>query len=237
MQIAQGKGWDSSVTEQVSAVRQLLGPAADDRLVALDVGAGVGAWTLHALSALPNVRIHAFEPSSVAMQRLEVAVGKSDGRVSVHQLALSDCDGEGVLYANEPGSPIASLTRRKAVSVEFSYEEQVRTTTLQSWSRSSGIDTVDVLKLEVGGHEMDVLTGAGDLLQRMQVIQFEFGGSNIDTRTYFGDFWDLLAGAGWRIYRLCPNGLLAKDRYRECCDEVFRTTTYFASPTDSRSRA
>ena len=54
-QLAQGKGWGTeTVAQEVAAIRELLGRAADDPLVVLDVSANVGAWTKEALGALPR---------------------------------------------------------------------------------------------------------------------------------------------------------------------------------------
>jgi len=210
-------------------VRQLLGGSADEDLVVLDVGANLGAWTVQALPALPMARIHSFEPSRVACGRLTTALS-ANPRVCVHNVALSDADGTATLYANELGSPLGSLTKRRLdhLGLEFLYEEQVTTRTMESWSSSVGIRAVDVLKLDVEGHELSVLRGAGQLLDGMRVIQFEFGGCNIDTRTYLQDFWYFLTAAGFRVYRLGPRGLRALDSYRER-DECFSTTNFFAS--------
>jgi FkbM family methyltransferase len=229
MQLAQGKGWgDATVAEEVAAVRELLGDG-DRPLVVLDVGANIGAWTREALKALPAATVHAFEPSSTAFARLAEAFS-SEPRVSVHQLALSAADGDAVLYANEPGSGAASLTRRRLdhIGLDFSHEETVATRTLESWAGEAGLDAIDVLKMDVEGHELDVLRGAGGLLADTRVVQFEFGGSNVDTRTYFQDFWYFLTEAGFRIHRLGPDGLSPIDRYSEH-DEVFVTTNYLVS--------
>ncbi len=194
----------------------------------VDVGANVGTWTLEALKSFPGAQIHAFEPSAVAFAALAAAVG-GETRVSLEQMALGDENGEAVLYADVSGSGLASLSKRRLdhLGLDFSYEEQVEVMTLESWSRSRGIGKVDVLKLDVEGHEMDVLRGAGTLLESMSVVQFEFGGCNIDSRTFFQDFWYLLSESGFKIYRLGPSGLSALSNYSER-DEVFVTTNYFA---------
>jgi FkbM family methyltransferase len=228
-QRAQGKGWGAgTVANEAAAVRQLLGDAADGPLMVLDVGANVGAWTLQALQVLPRAHIHALEPSARAHAALSAAV-LGETRVSVHQVALGASDGAAVLYADVPGSGLASLTRRRLdhLGIEFSHEESVPLRTLESWSLSAGAEDVDVLKLDVEGHELDVLRGAGGVLGRVRVIQWEFGGCNIDTRSFFQDFWYLLIEAGFRICRLGPAGLSVVARYSER-DETFSTTNYFA---------
>jgi FkbM family methyltransferase len=228
-QLAQGKGWGATtVAQETAAVSELLGHARDENLVILDVGANVGSWTLQALNTFPRAQIHAFEPSASAFAELTVAVGDV-ARASAHRLALGNTDGEAVLYADSPGSGLASLTKRRLdhFGLQFSFEEAVRVSTLESWSKSSGISEFDVLKLDVEGHEMEVLRGAGRLLERVRVIQFEFGGCNIDTGTYLQDFWYFLTGTGFKLHRLGPAGLAPMEHYSER-DEAFTTTNFFA---------
>lgn len=228
VQEAQGKGWGAFTVEQeVGAVHELLGAAAAEELVVLDVGANVGDWTLQALEQLPHARIYAFEPSEAAFRGLVSAVGASP-RVSVSQVALGDTDQEAVLYADSPGSGLASLARRRLdhAGISFAHEERVVVRTLESWARSVTLDKVDVLKLDVEGCELAVLRGAGDFLRDVRVIQFEFGGCNIDTRTYFQDFWYLLSD-DFEIFRLSPTGLDLLPAYTER-DETFTTTNFFA---------
>jgi hypothetical protein len=124
---------------------------------------------------------------------------------------------------------MASLTRRRLshFGIEMDIEEKVTTRTLSDWFQESGAARANVLKLDVEGHELEVMQGAEGFLDRIDVIQFEFGGCNIDTRTYLQDFWYFLTGAGYHLHRLGPGGLTRVDAYREL-DEVFVTTNYFA---------
>jgi len=58
------------------------------------------------------------------------------------------------------------------------------------------------------------------------MIQFEFGPANIYSRTYFYDFWTLLA-AEFDIYRVIPKGIVPIGYYGEH-REIFLTTNYLA---------
>jgi len=158
---------------------------------------------------------------------------EGDQRVSPHKLALSDVDGELTLFADKPGSGIASLTKRRIVGVDFSHEETVAAQTFSSFVRSHGVGKVDVLKMDVEGHELDVLRGTATILRDIRVIQFEFGGANIDTRTYLQDYWRMLVDNGFSLYRLGPRGAEPIREYSER-DEVFVTTNYFAVASGTR---
>jgi hypothetical protein len=85
----------------------------------------------------------------------------------------------------------------------------------------------NLIKIDVEGHELDVLKGGLNTLAIAQVIQFEFGGCNIDTQTFFQDFWYLFAEAGFAIYRVSRDRPIHISQYSEA-DECFRTTNFLA---------
>ena len=51
---------------------------------------------------------------------------------------------------------------------------------------------IDIMKLDVEGHELDVLEGSRKTINSIKLIQFEFGGCNIDSKTFFQDFYYFL---------------------------------------------
>jgi len=97
--------------------------------------------------------------------------------------------------------------------------EVVTTTTLDYWFRSSGISRINFLKVDVEGHELEAFRGGAHVLSSglVDALQFEFGGCNIDSKTYFRDFFSLLATAhGFKLFRLAPGKrLVDMNRYSE----------------------
>jgi FkbM family methyltransferase len=204
VQRIQGKGYQvPSLEHEVWMARRFLPQSGG---IVFDVGAHRGEWTRELLRQAPGIaEVHCFEPSASHWPEI-AAIG--DPRVRLVQAAVADSVGEAVLYSTEPGSVLASLTARDLshMGLTFEHTERVRTLTLDSYLQSGAIERVDYLKLDVEGHELAALRGADAALRRKAInaLSFEFGGCNIDTRVFFRDFWKLLTGHGYSLYRLAP---------------------------------
>jgi hypothetical protein len=114
-------------------------------------------------------------------------------------------------------------------SISFDIEESTKVTTVDAFASRRGLRRVDLLKIDVEGHELNVLRGASKMLSAHQigVVQFEFGGCNLDTRTNFHDFYSLMTGYGFCMYVITRYGLQRIDNYREIFEQ-YRTTNFVA---------
>lgn len=223
----QGKGYGSAtIDREVRHALHLLGRA--PRLV-FDIGANKGLWTQSLLRRHPDCSVHAFEPQP-ACQRILGALFKDNPNVSVHPQAVSNVKDTLTLHFDEEGSGLASLSKRQLDHHGIRLEKSVRVQTLviDDFAEQNGLAAIDIVKMDVEGHELTVFDGMQRLLQGQtppEVIQFEFGGCNIDSRTFFRDFY-LLLSPRYCFHRQTPFGLTVLDRYHEA-DECFRTTNFF----------
>ncbi len=224
----QGKGGGAAdVAREASAGISLLQPEKRFAPTVLDVGSNVGEWADALLKAAPGASVVCFEPSSFALARLqERMVGKANVRIV--PLALGRTSGTAQLWFDREGSGLASLTRRRLdhFGLFLRKSETVDVQMLDEWSRSTGM-VPDLIKLDVEGHELDVLVSGVQTVSQASVVQFEFGGCNIDTRTYFQDFFYFFEELNFALMRLGPRGLVQIPKYCES-DEVFATSNFFA---------
>lgn len=224
---AQGKGYGAgTIVAENKFVHRLL---AGDPCLAVDIGGNVGEYSAELRRRNPNLEIHVFEPSSVNIEKLTQRFG-GDQRIHVIPHALSDKADSAVLYSNVAGSGLGSLTQRRLdhFNIDFDVKETVKTIRFEDyWRDSLGCRTLDIVKIDIEGHELTALNGFGDAINNTRVLQFEFGGCNIDTRTYFQDFWYYFKDKGFHLYRITPHGLQRIERYTEA-DEFFSTTNYIA---------
>jgi FkbM family methyltransferase len=184
--------------------------AGREAVTVVDVGAHKGEYTDAVLDAFgAKARIHCFEPNPERFARLsERFAGGST--VTCHEIALSRASGLGSLHLDQAGSPRGSLEadthRISGHPIQASMEVQL--TTLDTAADKLGLTHVDLLKIDVEGHETAVLEGCAGLLRRqaVEVVQFEFGQANLASRTYLRDFFELL-GPGFTFFRIGPRGL------------------------------
>ena len=128
----------------------------------LDIGANAGFHALGAASTFAAV--HAFEPVPQTASRLRGNVAESglDAKVLVHETALSDRTGS-VAMRIEPGHCGANRIVEggdKASSIEVPME------TLDQVAEREGIREVDLVKIDVEGHERAVVAGGAAMLAR-----------------------------------------------------------------------
>lgn len=132
----------------------------------LDVGANAGIYSLAALAVQPKAKVHAFEPTPDIANRLR-ATAKLNvlDHLYVHEVAVSTRAGtatlrrfRGELGTNE-GMNFISEAHADAD------DETVQTVSLDQFCKDHSIDKVDLLKIDIQGHEYAALKGAEQLIR------------------------------------------------------------------------
>jgi len=205
--------------------------------VVFDVGAHLGEYIRLAQAHLKpdGLMIHAFEPATDCFHHLNEAFG-TDPKVRINNVALGSECRVGTLYSDGPFSGLACLTKRMPThdGRRFSRAEPVRIITLNNYCRENGIDQIDLLKIDVEGHELDVMEGGKDLFQRgkIAIITFEFGSAHIDTRVFFRDIFSFLRQHGMDVFRITRSGYLYNIHEYHERHEQFWTTNFLCIRQD-----
>ena len=181
-----------------------------------DVGANIGDWTALALSIYPFLQVHCFEPCSAAFNQLQSRKLAREG-IFINHFGLSDSAGEATIYVFENGVGTNSLYWRSGLNAEQKSREIVSLDTLDAYCERSDIRHIDLLKLDVEGHEFSVLKGATRMLKegRIYRIQFEYGGTYIDARILLKDMFELLNNYHFHLYKIYPKELRFIERYHQ----------------------
>ncbi|MDZ7855366.1 FkbM family methyltransferase [Sphaerotilus sp.] len=174
-------------------------------LTYVDVGAYVGDVFLK-LAGSRQIKIreaHLYEPNPTSYQTLTTKL-ESCRLPTLHAYHLAVGAQPALLHFNaaqsmtrvvepEPGSPQVSNT---FTAQSVSLDEQARLFTDQK---------INLLKIDVEGRELDVLTGATELLQaqRIDMLYIEVGFNCHGTQqSYFADIDRFLQDKGYRVFRV-----------------------------------
>lgn len=148
-------------------VLKSLGELVRPGMVALDIGAYVGYFTL-AMAARtgPTGCVYGFEPNpdQAAWLRRSVSANGLQHTFTV-PCALGSATGNFVLSVPENSS--MACIRKEALNTPGNYD--VEMTTLDKWFDSTpNVETVDFIKLDVEGMELDVLRGAINIIEKFK---------------------------------------------------------------------
>ncbi len=146
--------------------------------IIIDAGAHVGSDTIEMSKLWPKSIIHAFEPVPELFNVLEKKTYRLRN-VICYPLALSDQTGKFKMFISSGASDASSslippkehLTEHP--DVFFHKEIIVQTITIDEWAKRYGIKRIDLLWLDMQGHELATLKAAGDILKTVRVIHTE----------------------------------------------------------------
>lgn len=194
-----------------------------DAPVVFDVGANNGSYSDLVKEINPEAVIYAFEPNSNSFRKLKASARK--GNYFAFNIGFSDVASHQAMYdySGDSGSVHATLYP-EVFQILHKYEPTqtlITLSTIDEFLLVHDIKKIDLLKIDVEGHEWHVLKGAKRALGRgvIDCIQFEFNEMNVTSRVFLKDFYDLLSG--YRFYRLFPEGLLPLENYRPLTHEIF----------------
>lgn len=128
-----------------------------------DVGANVGQSAAEYLSEFPQAEIYSFEPVAGTFRDL-VASTRHSARVHAYNLGMGAEAGEATIHVN-PESTLSSIKD----SCPEDHSEVIRLETIAGFAKKHGIETIDFLKIDTEGYDLEVLSGAEPLLKEQQV--------------------------------------------------------------------
>jgi FkbM family methyltransferase len=141
----------------------------------VDIGAHLGYFSLLAASRIgAHGRIFAFEPAPPSRELLQKTVrenGLAD-LITVVPCAVSDAPGHVFFQLNDD-----AMLNRIGDQAEGPDRIQVETESLDHYFASQGFPPVDLIKIDVEGHELGVFRGMTELNRRNPRLKlvFEYG--------------------------------------------------------------
>lgn len=191
--------------------------------IVFDIGAHTGEWTKLALKINQNIELHCFEPSNYTFKKL--ISNNLPENVTSNNFGLSSAKCEKTLFIFEEGSGINSLYQREGLENGWGLKPQtrkepVKLDTLENYCHEKNITEIDLMKVDVEGHELDVFKGGKALFDSAQVkmVQFEYGGCNIDSHVFLKDIFDFFKDMNYGFYKIYPDYVRPVQRYDQRLD-------------------
>lgn len=150
----------------------------------VDIGANIGLFSMAVLAMIPESLVHMFEPSPVPRRHLArtIDMNRLAPRAVLNSCALYSEPGEMEFCVHE-GKHAAydGLRDTHYALVKTPRRIKVPVTTLDNYITETGIQRLDLIKIDVEGAELYVLQGAKRTLKELRPrVIFEVGQQNLD---------------------------------------------------------
>jgi FkbM family methyltransferase len=171
----------------------------------VDVGANAGQFTRAALGAWPDARVVAFEPLPEAADALAAMHGVV-GDIEVHRCALGAADGATTFYPHRH-SLSSSVLRVAPAAGDLPWAEELPGRTvdlrrLDTVMAGRSLDRPALLKLDVQGFELEVVSGATQTLAQVDALLVETAFvAGYEGQPTFAAVDRALAERGWALAR------------------------------------
>ncbi|MGU0693160.1 FkbM family methyltransferase [Pseudomonas aeruginosa] len=157
----------------------------------IDIGANIGLTSLALSGLCEEGQVVAIEPVPVTFRLLEKNLSLLPrSNVLAINKALGDKDGSVAMYVNE-----SNLATAFVVSEEGCGDLEIPLTTLDSLVADCSLASVDFIKIDVEGHELDVLRGARKTLGKFRpnvLLEMNHWCLNVFRRTSLPEFHETL---------------------------------------------
>ncbi|MBV9999117.1 MAG: FkbM family methyltransferase [Verrucomicrobia bacterium] len=142
--------------------------------VIYDVGAAICGWSQAVSAIFPQAGFHLFEPLIDHLPEFQAGSNRvlsTHPAFILHRMALGVFNGRTRMASDRVGFGATTLLQEKRGVLTEVYEVPIhRVDTLVAGGK---VPPPDLLKMDVQGAELDVLKGAGKLLERIKVIELE----------------------------------------------------------------
>lgn len=192
-----------------------------------DVGANRGNYSSIVQNEFPDAEIYAFEPIEEPFQEL-IQSTKNDVNVHSFQIGLSRKSGKRNFYLYQQ-SEHSSLIDIQGMNRQSSGQLEVDVMSGDDFMKANSIESIDLLKIDVEGAEMDVIQGFSTAFEgkRIKICQFEYGYANITSRSLLVDFYQFFNCLGYRIGKIYPKHVEFRDYHVK--QEDFLGPNYLAA--------
>jgi FkbM family methyltransferase len=176
-----------------------------------DVGANIGQTHKQFRRMFPKSKVYCFEPIVGAYNKLKANIDK-DRLTITENIAFGETSGEKIVKLYEDWDVLNSLKEELMNKAANATSQKVIINTIDNYCKNLSLEKIDLLKIDTEGYEMNVLSGASEMLKarRISFILCEVGFLKVNHRnTNFSELSEYLARFGYYfigLYNLSGEG-------------------------------
>lgn len=169
--------------------------------ILFDVGANEGQTIKKMIATCPEAIIYAFEPGKKCFESIKSTFKHSN--VNLHNLAIGEICG--VVEFNEYSwSALNSVLKRAYGTATIDNTYSVEVVTIDTFCKKNGIRTINLLKTDTEGYELNVLKGASEMIKQNKVqfvyVEILFN-ENYVGQSSFGEIYNFLIENSFELVR------------------------------------
>jgi FkbM family methyltransferase len=155
-----------------------------------DVGANIGATSIEYAEVFKDADIYSFEPVKSTYNILKSST-HSEKRINTYNCALGKEETRVTIHLRS-NNELNSINPQRNVAWESDIgKEEIDVNTVDNFCSTNNINEIDILKIDTEGFELNVLSGASNMLSRNK-IKYIYAETTIrDNDTTHTNFFDL----------------------------------------------
>jgi FkbM family methyltransferase len=193
----------------------------------IDVGANIGLMSLNLYHFFPEAKIFSFEPGpfQYSLLKKNIHYNQLSNSIKIFNMAVSESSGEMEFHVHGPGDSSGDGfidTGRAGESKII----KVKTVSLDEWWTNRQKHTVDLLKIDTEGAELQVLKGSKNLIETCKpIILIEICYLNYQKYDHnFKDYILLLEEMGYLLYDLTRTNTITTSNFDMFKDQFYYLT-------------
>jgi len=163
--------------------------------VFVDIGTNKGIYLYQAEKIIKSGKIFGFEPNQSLVNYIKPLFPK----VKLFPLAVSSQTGTSVLNIPKKGNGLQD-TRASLETLGDEVEKiEIQIITLDDWSKQQNVSKIDLVKIDVEGHEFDTVKGCKSILENIKptfIIEIELRHAKYEIYEIF----DFIKGYGYEVF-------------------------------------
>lgn len=166
-----------------------------DDSVFVDIGTNKGIYLYQAEKKIQSGKIYGFEPNKSLVNYIQPLFPK----IKLFPLAVSSSTGTSVLHIPKKGNGLQD-TRASLEDMGDEVENiEIQTITLDDWSKLENITKLDLVKIDVEGHEFDTIKGCRTILETIKptfIIEIELR----HAKYQINEIFDFIKAYGYEVF-------------------------------------